>query len=82
MEASNPGEKPDLKPGRYRHFKGGEYEVIAMARDTEIDEWRVLYRSLNQEAEVVLWDRPYSIFVAHVAYEGEYVPRFEYIDKM
>ena len=47
---------PDLVRGRYRHFKGGEYEVIDIVRSSETLEPMVLYRALYGEGG--LWVRP------------------------
>ena len=46
----------DIKPGRYRHFKGNEYQVIGMARHSETEEEMVVYRPLYGEGG--LWVRP------------------------
>ena len=68
------------RKGRYRHFKGGEYEVIGVARHSETDEPLVIYRALypcpdtpNGEG---IWARPLSSWNAPAAVEGKSVPRF------
>lgn len=66
-----------IKAGRYRHYKGSEYEVIDTARHSESEEWLVLYRPLYGARE--LWVRPYNMFVESVELEGKTVPRFAYI---
>ena len=38
--------EPSVKPGRYRHFKGNEYEVLFCARHSETQEEMVVYRAL------------------------------------
>ena len=50
----------EIKPGRYRHFKGKEYEVIALARHSETLEEMVVYRALYGERG--LWVRPASMW--------------------
>lgn len=69
---------PDLRPGRYRHYKGNEYEVIAVVRHSETMEVLVLYRALY--AERGLWVRPYAMFVEDVVIAGRSLPRFALID--
>lgn len=66
------------RPGRYRHFKGGEYELIDLARHSETEEWLVIYRPLYGER--ALWVRPLEMFVDHKLVDGRRVPRFEAID--
>lgn len=61
-------------PGRYRHFKGGEYEVIGVARHSETDEWLVVYRPLYGDGG--LWVRPLVMFTEPVTHDGREVPRF------
>ena len=61
-------------PGRYRHYKGGEYEVIGTARHSETDERLVVYRCLSDNYS--LWVRPLAMFVEQVIVEGREVPRF------
>ena len=63
-----------LQPGRYRHFKGGEYQVIDVARHSETDEDMVVYRPLYGEGR--LWVRPLGMFLEEVERDGETVPRF------
>ncbi len=67
---------PNLKLGRYRHFKGGEYEVVGLARSSETLEAVVLYKPLY--ADLGLWARPYAMFVEQVSVEGVFQPRFAY----
>jgi hypothetical protein len=61
-------------PGRYRHYKGNEYEVIGVARHSETDERVVVYRPLYNDSG--LWVRPLAMFVEEVTVNGERVPRF------
>ena len=68
----------ELQPGRYRHYKGGEYEVIGIARHSESDEQLVVYRCLYDNNS--LWVRPLSMFFERVFYEGRWVSRFLRID--
>lgn len=65
-------------PGRYRHFKGGEYEVIGVARHSETDELLVVYRPLYNATG--LWVRPVAMFLEPVTHNGTTVPRFERLD--
>ena len=65
---------PELAPGRYRHYKGGEYEVVAVVRHSETLEPLVLYRALYGERG--LWVRPHAMFVETVVVDGRRVPRF------
>ena len=64
----------DVKPGRYRHFKGGEYEVIGVARHSETDEEMVVYRALYGAGE--LWVRPKAMWNETVERDGRRVRRF------
>lgn len=65
---------PDLTPGRYRHYKGREYEVVGVARHSETLEALVVYRPLYGER--ALWVRPHAMFVETVDVDGVEVPRF------
>lgn len=66
-----------IKAGRYRHYKGNEYEVIDTVRHSENEGWLVLYRPLYGAKE--LWVRPYDMFVENVELNGQSVPRFMFI---
>ena len=67
----------DIKLGKYRHFKGNEYEVIGFARHSETLEEMVVYRALYGEGEV--WVRPLSMWTESVTRDGVTRPRFTYI---
>jgi len=62
------------EPGRYRHYKGGEYEVIGTARHSETGELLVVYRCLYDNDS--LWVRPLTMFMEVVVVAGQEVPRF------
>ena len=66
----------DLKPGRYRHYKGNLYEVISVARHSETEEKLVVYRCLY--GDYSLWVRPLDMFMESVIVDGREVPRFEW----
>jgi hypothetical protein len=66
-----------LKTGRYRHYKGNEYEVIGVAKHSEDETELVVYRPLYGEKS--LWVRPLSMFIETVQIDGETQLRFEYI---
>ncbi len=67
-----------IQAGRYRHFKGGEYEVLGVARHSETDEKLVVYRPLYGEGG--LWVRPLEMFLEQVYHEGDLQPRFARLD--
>ena len=66
-----------IKPGRYRHFKGKEYEVIGIAKHSESLEEMVVYRQLYGEHG--LWVRPASMWEETVERDGKTYQRFTYI---
>jgi hypothetical protein len=66
-----------VRPGRYRHYKGKEYEVIGVARHSETEEEFVVYRALYGECG--LWVRPRALFEQHVNAEGKLMPRFQFL---
>ena len=63
--------------GKYRHFKGNEYEVIAIAKNSETLEDTVVYRALYGEGD--LWVRPLSMWTEIVERDGKRFVRFEYV---
>jgi len=67
-----------LKIGRYRHYKGNEYEVVDIAKHSETLEELVVYRALYGSHDV--WVRPLKMFIEEVEIGGKKVPRFEYIE--
>lgn len=62
-------------PGRYRHYKGADYEVLHNARHSETEEWMVVYRALY--GEMGIWVRPREMFLEMVEVDGRMVRRFE-----
>lgn len=70
----------DLKPGKYRHFKGGEYELLAVARHSETQEEMVVYRALYGEGG--LWVRPAAMWKEQISRDGYEGPRFQYLGEM
>lgn len=66
-----------IKPGRYRHFKGKEYEVLGVARHSETEEELVVYRALY--GDFCLWVRPVSMWNETVERDGKTFRRFTYI---
>lgn len=63
-----------IKPGRYRHFKGNEYEVIGTARHSETLEELVVYRALYGDGG--LWVRPAAMWTDTVERDSYRGPRF------
>ena len=68
----------DVRPGRYRHFKGGEYEVLFTATHSETGELYVVYRALYGEQKV--WIRPASMWNEKVERDGKRFLRFVKIE--
>ncbi len=67
-----------LKSGRYRHYKGKDYEVFHVARHSETEEELVVYRCLY--GDFSWWVRPLGMFTETVVVDGKEVARFSYID--
>lgn len=67
----------EIKLGRYRHFKGYEYEVLGVAKNSETLEDYVIYRALYGEMQ--LWVRPKAMFFEEVDLGTKKVKRFEYL---
>lgn len=64
----------EILPGKYRHYKGKDYEVLFLARHSETEEEMVVYRTLYGDHS--LWVRPASMWQELVTVDGEQVPRF------
>lgn len=65
---------PAAPIGRYRHYKGGEYELIGVARHSETLEPLVVYRPLYGAGE--LWVRPHAMFFGTLEVDGQVLRRF------
>ena len=68
----------DIKPGKYRHFKGKLYEVIGTAHHSETMEPMVVYRALYGEGG--LWVRPAAMWTETVDRDGYHGPRFSPVE--
>ena len=68
-----------IKPGRYRHFKGMEYQVIGTARPSETLEEMVVYRALYGDGG--LWVRPAAMWSEQVERDGYRGPRFAPVEE-
>lgn len=65
--------------GYYRHFKGGLYELVGVARHSETMEEMVVYRALKEGGG--LWVRPLNMWEEQVVHQGVEQPRFQYLGK-
>jgi hypothetical protein len=62
-------------PGKYRHFKGAEYELLSVARHSETKELLVVYRAVRDRETI--WVRPLEMFTELVEHADAKLPRFE-----
>lgn len=67
-----------IKPGKYKHYKGNDYEVIGVAQHSEDESHLVVYRPLYGDRG--LWVRPYDMFVESVDVDGKTVSRFKFVE--
>jgi len=67
-----------VQKGKYRHYKGGLYEVIDIARNSETLEGMVIYKALY--GDFGIWVRPLKMFIEDVDINGRIQKRFEFID--
>jgi len=65
-----------MKLGKYKHFKGNIYEVIAVAKHTETMEDMVIYKSLSDSK---VWARPKKMFLEKVEVDGKMLERFKLV---
>jgi len=75
----------EVRLGKYRHFKGGLYEVIGTARHSETLEKLVVYKNLYDHPKYgrgSIWVRPKEIFLEQVEVDSKKVPRFKFIEKI
>ncbi|PIZ50502.1 DUF1653 domain-containing protein [Candidatus Woesearchaeota archaeon CG_4_10_14_0_2_um_filter_33_13] len=64
----------EIKPGKYKHFKGAVYEVLGIAKHSETLDELVLYQHDGQ-----YWVRPVAMFLETIERSGRIMPRFEFI---
>ena len=69
------GEKKEVKPGIYKHFKGGEYQVYFNVRHSETEEELVVYKKLDDNT---MWARSKDMFLEDVDVDGKKIKRFEF----
>ena len=67
----------EINTGKYRHFKGNEYEVVAIAKHSETLEEMVVYKALYGDGGY--WVRPASMWNETVTKEGKTFKRFEFL---
>ena len=70
----------NLQAGRYRHYKGNDYQALYVAQHSETREHMVVYRCLY--GDFSLWVRPYDMFVETVVVDGKEIPRFAFVEPM
>ena len=68
-----------IKSGKYRHYKGNDYEVLGVAKHSEDESELVVYRPLYGDRG--LWVRPLSMFCENVELDGQQVARFKYVEE-
>jgi hypothetical protein len=67
-----------FKLGKYRHYKGKEYEVIGIAKHSETLEELVVYRALYDEQQI--WVRSLKMFLEEIEVDGKKIPRFSLVE--
>lgn len=67
----------EIKSGKYKHYKGKEYEVIGIAKHSETLDELVVYRALYGNYD--LWVRPLKMFIEDVEVDGKRMPRFVFV---
>lgn len=68
----------EITPGKYRHYKGNEYQVLGLARHSETEELLVIYKALYGKQEI--WARPAAMWNEIVDVNGRQVRRFTRIE--
>lgn len=69
----------EIKLGKYRHFKGNNYEVVGIAKNSETLEPMVVYKALYGDGG--LWVRPVEMWNEEITRDGKTFKRFEYIQE-
>lgn len=69
--------KNKIKLGKYRHYKGKDYQVLGVAKHSETGEELVVYKKLYDDYS--MWVRPLKMFIENVEIDGKKMPRFEYL---
>lgn len=69
----------EIRLGKYRHYKGKDYEVLHLARHSETEELMVVYRALY--GDFGIWVRPASMWNEDVTVEGKTLPRFTFVNQ-
>ena len=69
----------EIRPGKYRHFKGKYYEVLGVATHSETLEPMVVYRQLYGQGD--LWVRPAGMWNEIVDKDGYHGPRFRFVEE-
>lgn len=71
--------KEAFKLGRYKHYKGNEYNVLAVAKHSETLEDYVVYEALYENKVSKIWIRPLKMFLEKIEKDGELIDRFKFI---
>lgn len=71
-----------MRIGIYKHFKGGKYKVIGLAKHSETLEDLVVYEPLYENLTAKLWVRPLAMFEEEVEFDGQKIPRFKYLSEV
>ena len=79
LEVSMFESSPNIAPGRYRHYKGQDYQVHFLVTHSETQEKLVAYQCLY--GDMSYWVRPLTMFMETVEINGETVPRFKHIQE-
>lgn len=70
---------PQIKPGKYQHYKGNFYNVVGMVKHSETLEDLVLYECLYENELSSVWVRPFKMFMEKIEVNGKKVARFKYV---
>lgn len=70
-----------VKLGKYQHYKGNYYQVLAVAKHSETLEELVVYKCLYDNPRSKIWVRPLAMFLESVVIDGKKTPRFKYMSE-